>query len=100
MASLEELSEDELLEMLLQLENEDESATGEDLDTNLLENFDNVEDLISEDELLETDINESIMSKQSGGSQFQEQSQSVIANIHSHNHYYLIQVAITIYLVK
>ena len=78
-ADLESLSENELLEILKSLDDEDIS-------------YDNLEADFEPDDLLESDIpsyiNDTLSGKSDG--QVQNQSQSLHAEIHTHNHYYLV----------
>ena len=78
-ADLESLSENELLEILKSLDDEDIS-------------YDNLEADFEPDDLLESDIPSYINDTLSGRSdgQVQNQSQSLHAEIHTHNHYYLV----------
>ena len=75
-AELESLSERELLEILKTLE--DEELT-EDLETDL-----------QPEELTEPEAVENSTLSDGGQSQGQDQTQSVHAEIHTHNHYYLV----------
>ena len=78
-ADLESLSENELLEILKSLDDEDIS-------------YDNLKADFEPDDLLESDIPSYINDTLSGRSdgQVQNQSQSLHAEIHTHNHYYLV----------
>ena len=81
-SNLENFTEQELLELLQSLENDEMIA---DIENQL--NVQDYNDILAE----ESFANETNDDENTNQRQKQEQSQQVLAEIHTHNHYYLIQ---------
>ena len=81
-SNLEHFTEQELLELLQSLENDEMIA---DIENQL--NVQDYNDILAE----ESFANETNDDENTNQRQKQEQSQQVLAEIHTHNHYYLIQ---------
>lgn len=79
-SNLEKFTEQELLELLKSLENDEMIS---DIENHL--DLEDYSDILSESFLNET------TEDNTNQRQKQEQSQQVLAEIHTHNHYYLIQ---------